>query len=410
MLDFALARTGRPVLIQAQTVRLLAFGFTACFFSAFGQTFYIALFNPHWRAAFELSNAGVGAIYSAATLLSGFAIIHAGQLIDRVPLARFVTVSVLVFALGCVLLAATPAAWMLLPAIFLVRFCGQGLMTHVALSSMARFFERARGRAIGTATLGFPAGEAIFPITVVAAIAALGWRGVWWITAVGLVLLVLPLMLWLPGGTRRRPPETVSSAGASRGEVLRDTRFYRVLPVLLAAPFIITGLFFHQAALAAAQGWPLAVLAAAFIGFALTQVASALLTGWLIDRLGARNLLRFFLLPIGLGASLLYFGEARWVAFVYMALAGLSAGANSSLGGALWAELYGTRHIGAIRSMHTSLMVFSTALSPVLLGVLLDAGAGMPTLALAMGLCALAVGPLLGGAARRPPPAGMATG
>jgi len=395
-------------LLQAHSVRLLAFGFTACLFSAFGQTFYIALFNPHWRAAFDLSNGEVGAIYSAATLLSGFAIIRIGHLIDEVPLARFVTVSLVVFAAGCALVAVTWSAWILLPAIFLVRFCGQGLMSHIALSSMARFFERARGRAIGTATLGFPASEALFPLTVVAAVAAVGWRGVWWITAAGLVLLVLPLMLWLPGGTRRRKPEAISGAGASRGEVLRDPRFYLVLPVLLAAPFIITGLFFHQAALATAQGWPLAVLASAFVGFALTQVASTLLTGWLIDRLGARSLLRFFLLPLGLGASLLYFGEARWLAFVYMALAGLSAGANSALGGALWAELYGTRHIGAIRSMHTSLMVFSTALSPVLLGVLLDTGVGMPVLALAMGVYALLLGPLLGGAARRPPPAPQA--
>ena len=42
--------------------------------------------------------------------------------------------------------------------------------------------------------------------------------------------------------------------------------------------------------------------------------------------------------------------------------------------GALWAELYGTQHIGAIRALVHTVMVLATAASPVLAGAMLDRG------------------------------------
>ena len=67
--------------------------------------------------------------------------------------------------------------------------------------------------------------------------------------------------------------------------------------------------------------------------------------------------------------------------------------------GALWPERYGVRHIGAIRSVMQAIMVLSTSLAPVLLGLLLDGGAGMPLLVVLLaGYTASAV--LLAGVAR----------
>ena len=47
----------------------------------------------------------------------------------------------------------------------------------------------------------------------------------------------------------------------------------------------------------------------------------------------------------------------------------------------MWAEVYGTRHLGAIRSMATAIMVFGTAVSPVLFGRLLDLGVSIEAIA-----------------------------
>ena len=45
-----------------------------------------------------------------------------------------------------------------------------------------------------------------------------------------------------------------------------------------------------------------------------------------------------------------------------------------TIGGALWPELYGTRHLGAIRSMVVSIYVIATGLAPIGFGWLIDRG------------------------------------
>jgi MFS family permease len=384
--------------------KLLLFGLLATMFSAFGQTFFIGLFSGLWRDEFGLSNAQISMIYSSATLVSGMLIIQLGRWLDHIPLPRYTAVVVLAFAAGCALIALAPRAWVLLPGILLLRLCGQGLMGHIAMTTIARYFSSGRGRALSIAQLGFPIAEASFPLLIVVALASMNWRWIWWL-AVLMLLLLLPLLLYLCAQVPA--PETEQAHGqndASRRHVLSDYRFYMILPVILTAPFIITGLFFHQAAVAAAMHWPLALLATAFVVFALSQVASGLFTGWLIDRFTARKLMRFYLFPMAAGCGLLWLADKPWLAFVYMGMLGLSAGANSTISGALWAEMYGTRHIGAIRAMQHALMVVSTAVSPLLLGLLLDVGMGMRELTAIMGLYALLVAPVLGGAAMRASP------
>lgn len=384
--------------------RLLLFGLLATLFSAFGQTFFIGLFSGLWREEFGLSHARISLLYSAATLVSGLLIIKLGRWLDEVPLHRYTAVVVIAFSSGCVLIALAPAAWVLLPGILLLRLCGQGLMGHIAMSTIARYYSSGRGRALSIAQLGFPLGEACFPLLVVAALASMHWRSLWWLAA-ALLLLLLPVLLQLSHAVPAVQEFTADGEShASRRHVLRDVRFYLILPVILTAPFIITGLFFHQAAVAAAMAWPLALLASAFVIFAICQVGSGLLTGWLIDQFTARRLMRYYLFPMGIACVLLWFADSRWLAFVYMGLLGTSAGANSTLSGALWAELYGTRHIGAIRAMQHALMVLSTAASPLLLGVLMDVGISMRALAAVMGCYALLVAPLLGAAVLRPGP------
>lgn len=386
-------------------LRLLSFGLLATLFSGFGQTFFIGLFGGAWRDEFGLDYARLGMIYSAATLASGLLIIKVGRWLDDVPLPRYTALAVLAFAAGCALVALAPSAFWLIPGILLLRLCGQGLMGHIAITTIARHFHAGRGRALALAQLGFPLSEALLPMLVVAALGVVAWRQLWWLAAIALLLLI-PVLLRLC----RRLPEPVLNdspdiSHSSRQQVLRDWRFYAILPVTLITPFAITGLFFHQAAVAASTDWTLSLLASAFTAYALFQVSGGLLAGYLTDRYTARRLMRFYLVPMGLGCLLLWQQSATWQVFAYMGLLGLSAGAHGTLGGALWAELYGTRHIGAIRAMLHAVMVASTAISPVLFGALMDAGVGMRSIALALGGYTLVVPLVLGGSVLRPPTA-----
>ena len=387
-------------------LRLLVFGLVATLGSGFGQTYFVGLFGGRWREEFALGNAELGLLYSSATLLSGLTLIEVGRWLDHVPLRRYTAAVVVAFALGCAWIALAPSAWMLVPGILLLRLCGQGLMGHVGITTVARHFQSGRGRALSIAQLGFPIGEAIFPSLAVGAFVLMSWRGVWWACGAALLVLFLPVLLHTARGGDA--PEAGDASGSDddpgRREVLRDPRFFLILPVILGAPFTVTGLFFHQAAVAEAMGWPLSLLASAFLVYAVLQVAGSLGSGWAVDRWSARRLLRWFLIPMALGCAVLFLGDHPALAFLYLGAMGLSAGANGTIAGALWVELYGTRHIGAIRAMQHAFMVGSTAASPVLFGLAIDAGLGVRDLAGLLALGTLLVAPTLGGAALRPAP------
>jgi MFS family permease len=377
----------------AANPRFLAFGVLGAFFSSFGQTFFVSLFGGQWRSEFGLSHGDFGALYSGATLASGVVLIWLGRKIDRVDLRRYTLLVCLALAAACLLTAAVPAAWMLALGFFALRLTGQGLLSHISIVAMARYFDSARGRAVSLASLGHPLGEAVLPSLAVALAAGLGWRGAWTLFGVLLLCGLGPLMLWLLRGQAARErarQDRAAEAAAARGgadgswtlaRTLRDPLFYPVILAMMAPGFISTGLFFHQVHLAETKGWSLEWLASSFAGFAAAQVTASLAAGALSDRFGAVRLLPFYLPMLGLAALAVALLDHPAAAPLYLVLVGLTAGSSFTLMGAVWAELYGTGHLGAIRSVVQAAMVFATAGSPVLFGLLLDRGIGFETLA-----------------------------
>lgn len=391
--------------------RLLAFGFLLSFFSSFGQTFFIGLFNADIREAFALSHGGFGSIYSAATLASALSLPWLGRLVDELDLRVYSYAVAGLLAAACAALAAAPSALVLGAALFALRLGGQGLMSHVSVTSMARYFEADRGKAVSIASMGHPAGEAVLPLTAVSVAGVLGWRGAWMAFGAVVIMVLVPLIAWTLRGHGERHRHHLARIGAaatdprahwSRGEVMRDRRFRLILPVVLASPFIITGVFFHGPHLAETKGWSLSWFAGSFVAYAGATVASSLVAGPLIDRLGARRVLPFYLIPLGGALAILSALDHPLVAFAFMLTAGVSTGANFIVAAALWAELYGTMHLGAIRSMVQALMVLSTAASPVAMGWLLDLGASMEAIALGCLAWVLAALPLAAAALRLP--------
>ncbi len=355
--------------------RLLAFGFFMCFCSSLGQTFFIALFGGEIRQTFSLSDGEFGAIYSTGTLASAALLVWLGRLIDRVPLAAFAAATLLGLALLCLFmglagsLAATWGAVVLFPAIFGLRLFGQGLCSHAAIVAMGRYFHAERGRAVSLASLGMPLGEAVLPGLVVAAFAIVAWQDIW--TAAGLALSILiPLVFILlkqhgAVDPARPPGDKAVASGAEQADlplaaVLRDAGLWLRMPALLAPSFIFTGLIFHQIHLAETKGWPLSLLAGAYVVYAITSVITLMVGGVLVDRFTARRLVTLFLAPLALACLVLVITDAAIAAPLFMILLGICSGLTAVLLGALWAELYGTRHLGAIRAFGHAAMVFSS--------------------------------------------------
>jgi MFS family permease len=375
--------------------RFLAFGLLLTAASSFGQTFCIALFGGDLRSAFGLSNGGFGAVYTTATLASAACLPWLGRQLDHMDLRVYASAVSLALAGSVLLLGAAGGLITLWLAVFGLRLCGQGLMGHTAVTSMARYFRERRGVAISIAASGHALGEAALPALALLTAAAFGWRGAWSIFAGALALVLVPaIFVLLRGHGERharylaevgRPGEMLAAGGTvgwSATRLLRDPAFRLVLPMVLTPACLATGFLFHQVPLAEAKGWPLELLARAFVGYAAGAVAGSLLTGVLIDRFGARRLLPFYLLPFAGALVAVALADRPAVAFLFLAGTGLTAGASGIVLGALWAELYGTRELGAIRSVASALMVFASGLSPFLFGWLIDQGASPETIAL----------------------------
>jgi MFS family permease len=243
----------------------------------------------------------------------------------------------------------------------------------------------------------------------------LGWRWGWRAFAVVLVLAILPLLTGLLRRADRHPVVEEATIGTPpppvpsrrQSEVLRDWRFWLLLPGLLSSSILVTGIFFHHVHIVEAKGWSLGLFAATFTVYATGAVVSSLSSGWLVDKLGAKRPLIVFPLILAWGCLLLAASDAFIAGILMMLLFGIVSGGQSTTTSALWAELYGTEHIGAIRSLAMAVMVFGSAVSPIIFGAVFDQGISVEALAVAAALYAALAGMLFIPALRQSPAAAM---
>ena len=364
--------------------RWIAGGFLLTLFSSFGQTFFIGLSGEELRTRFSLSDGEFGLIYMAATLGSALTLPFLGRTLDIMPGRKVALFVMPALAAACLLIAYAPSLIILVLALYLLRLFGQGMMTHTALTEIGRWYAANRGRATSLVVPGHQAGEAMLPILFTLVAASFGWQAAWIAGAVGLIVFALPAitLLW----AAERHPKSIADTTApartaqdwTRAQVVRDPLFYAVLVGVLAPPFIGTTIFFHQDYFIELRGYDPLAFAGAFPLMAATTITFALFSGYLIDRYGSLKLLPFFLLPLATASAVAGLLEAVWGVYLFMFLLGISYGFTSTLIGALWPELYGTKHLGSVRAVVVAAMVFSTALGPGLTGALIDRGIELP--------------------------------
>jgi MFS family permease len=371
--------------------RLIAFGFLAAFTSSFGQTYYIGIFGPAIQSEFGLSHTAWATIYMLGTLGSALLLPWSGKQIDRLELRLYTSLVGLLAVVACTVTALAINPAMLVIAIFLLRQSGQGLMSHVGITTMARYFDTGRGRAIAIATMGFAVGEAFLPFVAVLMIAVLGWRWSYGATALLLALVLVPAALWLLKGhverhrahlvhlATSRASENRQARSWTRAEMLRDPRFYLLMPGVLAPAVVLTAMFFHHLNLADAKAWSHAWITGSYVVYALAVVVTSLATGPAIDRFGATRLVPYMLIPMIAAMVIVAQFENAWIAWPYLFLIGVSTAIGHTAVSAMWAELYGVANLGSIRSLATATGVLASALGPVSLGTLMDHGVSIET-------------------------------
>ena len=377
-------------MFNSLSLKVIIFGFIFTFFSSFGQSFFLGLFNSSIRETLSITHGQFGSIYASATLLSSFLLIWVGKKIDDINIFKFAFYVTLLLAFSCFFFSKISSVTFLFIAVFLMRFSGQGLMSHTATTTISRFFTKSRGKALSIGWFGLSLAEFILPVLIVYLLTITAWQNIW-ISISILILIFLPIVSFgliknLDFDSREEVADKDSEIKViknwTRVEVLKDYRFYIVCLNMLAMPWIATGVFVYQSYITESKGWGEFVIAQSFMAYSVLSVITLLGSGFLIDKFTSRKLLIFMNIPLLMSALVLFYLDIEISAFIFLGLIGISNGLANVLGSSTWAEIYGVKYIGSIKALTTALMVFSTAFGTALFGVLIDKGFSIEQIAM----------------------------
>ena len=369
-------------MFNSLSLKVIIFGFIFTFFSSFGQSFFIGLFNSSIRETLSITHGQFGSIYASATLISSLILVWFGKKIDDINVLKFSYLVITLLAFSCFLFSKISSIYFLFLAILFMRFSGQGMMSHTASTTISRFFTRSRGRALSTSWFGLSTAEFILPVLIIYLLTIFEWRLIW-ITISVLVILFLPIAsFFLVKNLNLDSRETDSKNNKSekkikdwkRIEVLKDYRFYIISANMLAMPWIATGTFVYQSFILESKNWGPYIIAQSFMVYSIMSVITLFISGFLIDKFTSRKILIFMNLPLLLATIVIIYFNNPFTAFIFLGLIGISNGLANVLGSSTWAEIYGVKHIGSIKALTTALMVFSTAFGTAFFGVLIDRG------------------------------------
>ncbi|MDA9232301.1 MFS transporter [Candidatus Pelagibacter sp.] len=361
--------------------KVILFGFIFTFFSSFGQSYFLGLFNSSIREALSITHGQFGSIYASATLCSSLLLIWVGKKIDDVNIFKFAFFVIILLSFACFFFSRVTSVFLLFIAIFLMRFSGQGMMSHTASTTISRYFTKTRGRALSISWFGLSSAEFIMPVLMVYLLTFIDWQNLWLIFSIS-VLIILPITSFLliknlNLDSREANNENIKEVEIKqwkRREVIKDYRFYIISSNMLAMPWIFTGFAVFQSFIQTSKGWGPYVIAQSFMSYSVLSVLTLFLSGFLIDKFTSRKLLIYMNIPLLLSVIVLFFFDTPVTAFIFLGLVGISNGFANILGSSTWAELYGVKYLGSIKALTTALMVFATAFGTALFGYLIDIG------------------------------------
>jgi len=376
------------------SLKVIIFGFIFTFFSSFGQSFFLGLFNSSIRDALSITHGQFGSIYASATLLSSLVLVWIGKKIDDVNILKFASYVIIFLSASCFIFSKISSVIFLFIGIFLMRLAGQGLTTHAATATISRYFDKNRGRALSTGWLGLSLAEFIMPVMIVFLLTFIEWRDIW-ISISILVIIILPITAYaLVRNVKLDTREDSNNKSEilreikqwKRIEVLKDYRFYVICMTMLAMPWIATGTFVYQSFISTSKGWGPYIIAQSFMAYSIFSVITLFISGFLIDKFSSRKLLIYMNIPLLLATIILFYFDSFISSFIFLGLIGISNGLANVLGSSTWAEIYGVKHIGSIKALTTALMVFSTAFGTALFGILIDYGLSIEQIAVVSGV------------------------
>ena len=346
-----------------------------------GQTYGIAMFNPHIGSALQLSETQLAGAYMAGTLLASLPLGWIGRMMDRHGLRTMLFITIMMLGIACCVAALAQGIVTVFFAYFLLRMLGPGALSLLSSSTLAFWFDRRLGTVEGIRNLGMAGAVAVVPAFHLYLIRAFGWREAFALLGVIVCAVMLPLLAFV---FRNRPEDvgqTIEAAKPARSgtqtrlpamtidAAMRVPAFWIVLGLTAFWGMVSTALTFHIIPVAVSHGlqatdaaWLITIFAAALAG-------TNLVAGVLADRIALRWLLAAS--GVCLTTSMLLLNRLGEPGMVNVcgALLGMAQGLSSGIAPVLCVRYFGRVSLGQIRGIYSTAMIAASSLGPFVLGL-----------------------------------------
>ena len=363
------------------------------FFSGFGQSFLIGQYFFHIKKDLALTGTDLSIAYSLGTLAASFNLSTIGSIIDKWSWKKSTLVTVCFIFLGQLILSQANSLLFLFLGFYVLRCFGQMTLSSIASTLIGKVFGGHRGKFNTMAYYGRSLAEGVLPSIVAFLISIVMWRASFILSGFFILMVMIPTTLLLADRIGKSPiyedknrlknyPPTKKISWIDL--LSKEKKAFFMMLGFMALPFILTGIFIQQGDLVKSWGFEMKDAALAFVFFSCFQIMGNTIFGFLVDKFGAFNLVLFLPLFLSIAIFLLMTGNSLPIFFLAFGVLGFSVGVQSSVVNAFWAETYGTRYLGKIKGMDSTMVVLSTSLSPLVFSFLLDRGYSFSYV---MGLC-----------------------
>jgi len=352
--------------------KFLLFAFLVSFFSGFGQTFLLSLFNQSLEKDLHIDNLTLSKTYALATLLASVFIPLVGKAVDNYSIKTVTVIISMLLGLSFILFAHVSGPIELFFCYFSLRLLGQSSLPLVGTTQIAKYFGRFRGKVQSITSMGRPLVEAVLPSIVIFLLFEYGFQVTSYILGLSFLLFLIPSSLILLNGFSPKQfyEENENAIYLNKKEeslksIYKGWKIYFFSFSNIGLGFVMTGIFFHNPAILAFKSWSLSLWASCFAVMSLFSLLSNFLSGYLIDRYGAMKIARLKYLPMFLAFIPLIYLDSSLSCAVFFAFVGISVGIASNTHAAVIAEIFGGKNLGTIKSVDIAFMVVSTSLAPV---------------------------------------------
>jgi MFS family permease len=311
-----------------------------------------------------------GNAYSKVFVALAFGVI-AGRLVDSWGPRRIMLIGIVMAGTALVGLSyvTTFAAFYFFYGLNALGYVLGGPLPNQVL--LSRWFDKARGKAMGIAYLGIGVGGALVPVLAFALTQAYGWRGALRILGFLMILIALPFAWFV-----REPPEAARAAAATPAplkELLSRKSFYFLMIGSMASIGAVGGTIQNLALyLSLDRKFPQGTIDMALSLILVGSLIGRIGMGWLADQWPKKRVMLLIYVIVALSIPPLFFASTPVALGVCAFLFGIGLGGDYMIIPLMAAELYGVAVLGRVMGVVLTADGVAEAMVPMLVASLRD--------------------------------------